>query len=286
MIVLATIPCSAHSSSGAGGDLPRGDRARDQGDRPDGVGGLVIGMVDNLLRPRLVGGRTQMHELLIFFSVMAACRCSACSHPARPVVVALGLAMFDAFRAIPRTAPVSRRPARAPDPQRRSPPPRREPALRRRPAVSSSGSRSSVARLPSRAKVRSERLPAWKPRRPGRRGRRSGAPEDDEQRVDEVRGRRRQVRVRAARPVVEQRVLVHRLEAIAHQLSKATARARWRVVAVEAGPALVVDDAPQPTTMTPRLRSVVSARRMSRSSTGVVAIGSDSWTTGDRATGT
>jgi predicted PurR-regulated permease PerM len=33
-------------------------------------GVAVIGMVDNILRPRLVGQKAQMHELLVFFSVM------------------------------------------------------------------------------------------------------------------------------------------------------------------------------------------------------------------------
>ena len=33
-------------------------------------GVAVIGMVDNILRPRLVGRKAHMHELLIFFSVM------------------------------------------------------------------------------------------------------------------------------------------------------------------------------------------------------------------------
>jgi predicted PurR-regulated permease PerM len=32
--------------------------------------GVVIGSVDNLLRPMLVGRDTQMHELLIFFSTL------------------------------------------------------------------------------------------------------------------------------------------------------------------------------------------------------------------------
>jgi len=32
--------------------------------------GLVVGSLDNLLRPRLVGKDTQMHELLIFFSTL------------------------------------------------------------------------------------------------------------------------------------------------------------------------------------------------------------------------
>jgi predicted PurR-regulated permease PerM len=31
---------------------------------------IIISNVDNMLRPRLVGQKTQMHELLIFFSVM------------------------------------------------------------------------------------------------------------------------------------------------------------------------------------------------------------------------
>ncbi len=35
-----------------------------------GFCGLVIGSVDNLLRPLLVGRDTQMHELLIFFSTL------------------------------------------------------------------------------------------------------------------------------------------------------------------------------------------------------------------------
>ena len=34
------------------------------------VGALVIGTIDNILRPRLVGGRTGMHELVVFFSVL------------------------------------------------------------------------------------------------------------------------------------------------------------------------------------------------------------------------
>lgn len=35
-----------------------------------GWGALVVGMVDNILRPKLVGHRTRMHELVIFFSVL------------------------------------------------------------------------------------------------------------------------------------------------------------------------------------------------------------------------
>ena len=32
--------------------------------------GLVVGTVDNVLRPKLVGNDTQMHELMIFFSTL------------------------------------------------------------------------------------------------------------------------------------------------------------------------------------------------------------------------
>ena len=35
-----------------------------------GVGSLLIGTVDNILRPRLVGRDTQMHDLMIFFSTV------------------------------------------------------------------------------------------------------------------------------------------------------------------------------------------------------------------------
>jgi len=33
-------------------------------------GALVIGTIDNFLRPRLVGKRARMHDLLVFFSVL------------------------------------------------------------------------------------------------------------------------------------------------------------------------------------------------------------------------
>ena len=34
------------------------------------VGALLIGTIDNILRPHLVGGRTGMHELVVFFAVL------------------------------------------------------------------------------------------------------------------------------------------------------------------------------------------------------------------------
>jgi predicted PurR-regulated permease PerM len=63
-------------------------------------GAVVIGMADNLLRPRLVGDRTQMHELLIFFSVLGGLQVfGVLGILLGPVVVAVGLSLLEAFRA-------------------------------------------------------------------------------------------------------------------------------------------------------------------------------------------
>jgi predicted PurR-regulated permease PerM len=60
---------------------------------------LVIGSVDNFLRPRLVGQRTQMHELVIFFSVLGGLRVfGMLGIVLGPVVVAGTLVLFEAFR--------------------------------------------------------------------------------------------------------------------------------------------------------------------------------------------
>lgn len=62
-------------------------------------GAVVIGMVDNFLRPRLVGQRAQMHELLIFFSVLGGLQVfGVLGILLGPVIVAIGLALLDAFR--------------------------------------------------------------------------------------------------------------------------------------------------------------------------------------------
>lgn len=63
-------------------------------------GAAVIGMMDNFLRPRLVGQRAQMHELLIFFSVLGGLQVfGVLGILLGPVVVALALGLLDAFRA-------------------------------------------------------------------------------------------------------------------------------------------------------------------------------------------
>jgi predicted PurR-regulated permease PerM len=66
-------------------------------------GSLVIGTVDNFLRPKLVGERTRLHELLIFFSVLGGLSVfGVLGIVLGPVVVAVTLALLDVFRRIDR----------------------------------------------------------------------------------------------------------------------------------------------------------------------------------------
>ncbi|MFN8609772.1 MAG: AI-2E family transporter [Vulcanimicrobiota bacterium] len=63
-------------------------------------GTLVIGTSDNLLRPKLVGQRTQMHELLIFFSVLGGLDAfGILGILMGPVLMALATSLLSAFRA-------------------------------------------------------------------------------------------------------------------------------------------------------------------------------------------
>lgn len=63
-------------------------------------GTLVIGMIDNFLRPKLVGTRTRLHELLIFFAVLGGLSVfGVLGVVLGPVVVALALALVAVFRA-------------------------------------------------------------------------------------------------------------------------------------------------------------------------------------------
>ncbi len=62
-------------------------------------GVLVIGLIDNFLRPRLVGGRAKLHELFIFFAVLGGLQVfGIIGIVLGPVVLAIALALFDAFR--------------------------------------------------------------------------------------------------------------------------------------------------------------------------------------------
>jgi predicted PurR-regulated permease PerM len=62
-------------------------------------GGIVIGMLDNVLRPRLVGQRTRMHELVVFFSVLGGLQVfGVLGLVAGPVVIAIALGLIDVLR--------------------------------------------------------------------------------------------------------------------------------------------------------------------------------------------
>ena len=66
-------------------------------------GTLVIGMIDNFLRPKLVGGRTKLHELLIFFAVLGGLQVfGVLGIVLGPVVLAITLALVDVFRTADR----------------------------------------------------------------------------------------------------------------------------------------------------------------------------------------
>ena len=62
-------------------------------------GTLVIGMIDNFLRPKLVGSRTRLHELLIFFSVLGGLNVfGVLGVVLGPVVLAITLSLIDVYR--------------------------------------------------------------------------------------------------------------------------------------------------------------------------------------------
>jgi predicted PurR-regulated permease PerM len=62
-------------------------------------GALVIGSVDNFLRPKLVGERTRLHELLVFFSVLGGLQVfGVIGLVLGPVIVAITIALLDVLR--------------------------------------------------------------------------------------------------------------------------------------------------------------------------------------------
>ena len=70
-----------------------------------GFCGLVIGSVDNLLRPLLVGRDTQMHELLIFFSTLGGLLMfGVMGFIVGPILAALFVTVWDMFGAAFRGA--------------------------------------------------------------------------------------------------------------------------------------------------------------------------------------
>jgi predicted PurR-regulated permease PerM len=67
-------------------------------------GTLVIGTIDNFLRPKLVGEKTKLHELFIFFSVLGGLKVfGILGIVLGPVVLAITLALLDVFRQVEKT---------------------------------------------------------------------------------------------------------------------------------------------------------------------------------------
>jgi predicted PurR-regulated permease PerM len=68
-------------------------------------GTLVIGMIDNFLRPKLVGSRTKLHELLIFFAVLGGLQVfGVLGIVMGPVVLAITMTLIEIFRAVDKSA--------------------------------------------------------------------------------------------------------------------------------------------------------------------------------------
>lgn len=61
-------------------------------------GSIVIGLVDNFLRPKLVGEKAKLHELFIFFAVLGGLQVfGIIGLFLGPVILAITIALFDAF---------------------------------------------------------------------------------------------------------------------------------------------------------------------------------------------
>lgn len=63
------------------------------------IAGLAISLVDNFMRPRLVGQRAHLHELFIFFAVLGGLQVfGLIGLVLGPVALAVALSLFEAFR--------------------------------------------------------------------------------------------------------------------------------------------------------------------------------------------
>ena len=64
-----------------------------------GWGVLVIGTIDNFLRPSLIGSRAKLHDLVVFFAVLGGLKMfGLIGFVLGPVIVAVGIGLLDAFR--------------------------------------------------------------------------------------------------------------------------------------------------------------------------------------------
>ena len=68
-------------------------------------GVFVISTIDNFVRPKLIRGRTKLHELFVFFAVLGGLRVfGVLGIVLGPVVLAITLALVESFREIPKEA--------------------------------------------------------------------------------------------------------------------------------------------------------------------------------------
>jgi len=68
-------------------------------------GTLVIGTVDNFLRPKLVGSRTKLHELFVFFAVLGGLKVfGVLGLVMGPVILAITISLIEVFRTAERSA--------------------------------------------------------------------------------------------------------------------------------------------------------------------------------------
>jgi predicted PurR-regulated permease PerM len=68
---------------------------------------LVVGSLDNILRPWLIRGRIRMHSMIIFFSVMGGIAYfGVLGMVFGPIVVAIGLTLLEAYKAEFRESPL------------------------------------------------------------------------------------------------------------------------------------------------------------------------------------
>ncbi len=75
------------------------------------IGAVIIGSVDNFLRPKLVGEKTKLHELLIFFSVLGGLQVfGILGIVLGPVVVVVTLALIDVMRKADETSDENEKP--------------------------------------------------------------------------------------------------------------------------------------------------------------------------------
>ena len=64
------------------------------------IGVFAIGLVDNLLRPIIVSGKTKIHPLLLFFSILGGLKVLGfIGIVAGPIILSLSLAALDIYRA-------------------------------------------------------------------------------------------------------------------------------------------------------------------------------------------